>query len=54
MFGYIYKFTDLDTNKCYIGKRQKQVFDESYWGSGKLWKPIVDDHYKPGRKLHKD
>lgn len=36
-FGYIYKFTNAVTNKIYIGKREKSVFDLSYWGSGKDW-----------------
>ena len=37
-FGYIYKFTNTLTNKIYIGKREKQTFDESYYGSGREWK----------------
>ena len=37
-FGYIYKYTNKVTGKIYIGKREKPVFDEFYWGSGKLWK----------------
>lgn len=41
-FGYIYKFTNLKTNKIYIGKREKSFFDESYYGSGKLWKKDLD------------
>lgn len=40
-FGYIYKFTDLTTNKIYIGKRETTSFDKNYWGSGKLWSEVV-------------
>ena len=40
-FGYVYKFTNLETGKIYIGKREKPVFDESYYGSGKLWKESI-------------
>lgn len=35
MIGYIYKTTNLITNKFYIGKRQKSTFDKYYYGSGK-------------------
>lgn len=40
-FGYIYKFTDLTTNKIYIGKREKPHFDSAYWGSGKIWSQVL-------------
>lgn len=42
-FGYIYKFTNIKTGKIYIGKREKSKFDESYYGSGKLWLESFDD-----------
>lgn len=42
-FGYIYKFTNMKTGKVYIGKREKSKFDESYYGSGKLWLESFDD-----------
>lgn len=45
-FGYIYKFTNLKTNKIYIGKREKSVFDEHYYGSGKLWKSDLEKYGK--------
>lgn len=35
--GYIYKFTLIPTQKIYVGKRQKSVFDEGYFGSGPTW-----------------
>ena len=41
-YGYIYKFTDIVNNKIYIGKREKNYFDESYYGSGKLWKNVLN------------
>lgn len=41
MFGYIYETINLINGKKYIGKRQKQVFDPNYKGSGKyLWHAI--------------
>lgn len=42
-FGYVYKFTNTKTGKIYIGKREKSKFDESYYGSGKLWLKSFDD-----------
>lgn len=41
-FGYIYKFTNLITNKIYIGKRQSSTFDECYYGSGKKWRESLN------------
>ena len=35
MIGYIYKITNIESGKFYIGKRQKPYFDEDYWGSNK-------------------
>jgi group I intron endonuclease len=32
--GYIYKTTNLINGRCYIGKKNKSVFDENYYGSG--------------------
>ena len=32
MIGYVYKIT-LPNNKVYIGSKQSNIFDESYWGS---------------------
>lgn len=49
-FGYIYKFTNLKTNKIYIGKREKSSFDESYYGSGKLWKTDLQTYGKENIK----
>ena len=36
MFGYIYKTTNLINGKIYIGQHKSEVFDNSYYGSGKL------------------
>ena len=36
MFGYIYKTTNLINGKIYIGQHKSDVFDNSYYGSGKL------------------
>lgn len=49
-FGYIYKFVNLKTNKIYIGKREKSSFDESYYGSGKLWKQDLEKYGKENIK----
>ena len=49
-FGYIYKFVNLKTNKIYIGKREKPVFDEHYYGSGKLWKQDLEKYGKENIK----
>ena len=41
MFGYIYKTTNLITNKIYIGQKKATRFIEHYKGSGKrLWVSI--------------
>ena len=32
--GYVYKITNKLTGKIYIGKRQRCIFDQNYWGSG--------------------
>ena len=46
MYGYIYKITNNINNKIYIGKREKSVFDESYWGSGKHISYSIKKHGK--------
>ena len=35
-YGYIYKITNTINNKIYVGKRTSPVFDELYWGGGKI------------------
>ena len=44
MYGYIYKTTNLITNKFYIGKREKSIFDEKYYGSGKYLKNSINKY----------
>ena len=39
-FGYIYKITNKQNNLSYVGKKQGR-FDETYWGSGELIKPLT-------------
>ena len=43
MNGYIYKYTFLPTNKIYIGQHKSDTFDESYYGSGSVWKSLIKD-----------
>lgn len=40
-YGYIYKFTFLPKNLIYVGKRKATKFDNSYYGSGIMWKRII-------------
>lgn len=37
-YGYIYKFTYLPENLIYVGKKKASEFDNSYYGSGVMWK----------------
>jgi group I intron endonuclease len=46
MYGYIYKFTLIPTGKIYVGKRKATSFDTKYYGSGKKWKPLVEQYGK--------
>lgn len=46
MYGYIYKFTLIPTGKIYIGKRQKEHFDNNYWGSGVNWVKAIKNYSK--------
>ena len=46
MYGYIYKITNKLNGKIYIGKREKSVFDESYWGSGKYITNAINKYGK--------
>ena len=41
MYGYIYKTTDLRNNKIYVGQHKSEIFDTSYYGSGKIIKKII-------------
>lgn len=44
-YGYVYKFTNLNSGRSYIGQHQSSSYDEKYTGSGSLWKK-VKNHYK--------
>lgn len=35
-YGYVYKMTNKLNNKIYVGKRKSAIFDEQYWGGGKI------------------
>lgn len=49
MYGYVYKTTNLITNKIYIGQH-KGDFDKNYFGSGKI---IIHSLNKYSKKNHK-
>ena len=44
MCGYIYITTNKVNGKIYIGKRQKVVYDKSYYGSGKYLKRAIEKY----------
>ena len=44
MYGYVYKTTNLLTNKIYVGQHKSENFDESYYGSGKIIKAEISAH----------
>lgn len=44
MYGYVYKGINLINNKIYIGQHKAQIFDESYFGSGTLWKRAINKY----------
>jgi len=50
MYGYIYKTTNLINNKIYIGQHKSEVFDETYFGSGKM---ITEALHKYGKNNFK-
>lgn len=41
MYGYIYKTTDLETNKIYIGQHKSDKFDTKYYGSGIVIRNLI-------------
>lgn len=43
-YGYVYKGTNLVNNKIYIGQHKSEKFDESYLGSGTLWKRAIQKY----------
>lgn len=44
MYGYIYKTTNLITNKIYIGQHKSETFDTNYIGSGKYLGCSINKH----------
>lgn len=44
MYGYVYKITNKLNGKIYIGKRVSEIFDENYWGSGRILKYAIDKY----------
>lgn len=44
--GYIYKTTNLINNRSYIGKKQKEIFDPTYYGSGLILKEAIKKYGK--------
>ena len=52
MYGYIYKTTNLITNKIYIGQKKSEIFLENkYLGSGKKLKSSVNYYGKSNFKV---
>ena len=41
-YGYIYKITHIPSGRYYIGQHRSEVFDEKYWGNGR----VIKDMYK--------
>ena len=50
MYGYIYKITNLITDKIYIGQHIGEEFDKKYFGSGKLLKDAIKKYGKKNFK----
>lgn len=50
MYGYIYKITNLITDKIYIGQHIGEEFDKKYFGSGKLLKDAIKKYSKKNFK----
>ena len=41
MYGYVYKTTDLETGKLYVGQHKAKMFDEKYFGSGIIISKLI-------------
>ena len=46
MYGYIYKTINLLNGKIYIGQHKSEIFDYSYYGSGKLFSSVFKKYGK--------
>lgn len=44
MYGYIYKTTNNVNGKIYVGKKESPIFDQSYYGSGKILKSVISKY----------
>lgn len=44
MYGYIYKTTNLINGKIYIGQHKSELFDESYYGSGRYLRNAINKY----------
>lgn len=51
MYGYIYKITNLINNKQYIGQHASEIFDNKYFGSGKLLIKAIKKYGKENFKV---
>lgn len=51
MYGYVYKGINLINNKIYVGQHKSQIFDESYFGSGTLWKRAINKYGLENMKI---
>jgi hypothetical protein len=49
--GYVYKTTNLNNGRCYIGKRTKPIFDENYFGSGAALQSAIKKYGKENFKV---
>ena len=49
--GYVYKTTNLNNGRCYIGKRTKPIFDENYFGSGVALQSAIKKYGKENFKV---
>ena len=45
-YGYIYKTTNIQNNKIYLGMHKSEVFDKNYFGSGILIKKSLQKYGK--------
>lgn len=49
--GYIYITTNLINNRVYIGKKNKSIFDQTYYGSGLLLNRAIQKYGKENFKV---
>ena len=44
MYGYVYKTTYIPNGKIYVGQHKSDKFDESYYGSGRIIKRLLNSN----------